>query len=321
MPNLLSIEALENDRKFVEQQRQSSATDRWGTTKLMWDQRLAEIDERIGALKEHSPSRASVALIFDGIPVVGKGDIRLDFSTEALASYQRIISAALASQTETYVAAKGKVKGENRSKLYIRDIVRGSMGFILEELDPQQTDLFNTPLKNAVEEATSLIDRLSHGSNEDFSTTLTNTPPRLVGALQKFTKVLRDAGATTKIVGDDRQVALGLEDISRLSVRFADVKVIEETEFFDGILQGILPYSQEFELRLPDDKGAVTGTATGELIEKYVHDQLFRETLLLKPVKAQIKFTKTFRRETLIKQQITLENVEPHTEFLDFGHF
>ncbi|MGV1869703.1 hypothetical protein [Agrobacterium rosae] len=321
MSNLLSIETLENDRKFVETQRLKASSDRWGTTKIMWDERLAEIDEKINHLKESIPSRASVALIFDGIPVIGRGDIRLDFSTDALSSYQRIISAALASQTELHVGSKGKVKGEARSKLYIRDIVRGSMGFILEELEPPQNDMFNTPLKNAVEEVTRLIERLGHGSKDDFDVVLNDTAPRLIGALQKFTKVLRDAGATTKIVGDEAQVALGLEDISRLNERFDDISVDEETQYFFGLFQGVLPFSREFELELLENQGTLTGTASDDLIEKYLNDQQFRENLLLKPVTAQVKFTRSFRRKTLIKQQVTLENVEPRVEHPDFGRF
>ncbi|MDQ1186097.1 hypothetical protein [Agrobacterium larrymoorei] len=243
--------------------------------------------------------------------MIGRGDIRLDLSTGALSSYQRIISAALASQTEPHVGAKGKVKGEGRSKLYIRDIVRGSMGFILEELEPPQTDMFNTPLKTAVEEATQLIERLSHGSRDEFDAALSDTAPRLIGAVQKFTKVLRDGRATAKIMGDEAKVALGLEDIGGLSERFEDISVDEEVSNFIGMLQGVLPVSREFELNVFDGEGTITGIAADDLVDKYVHDQQFRESLLLTPVIAQVKFTRSFRRKTLIKQQVILENLEP----------
>ncbi|ANK84172.1 MULTISPECIES: hypothetical protein [unclassified Rhizobium] len=319
MPNLLSLESLENDRKFVERQREKAPKDRWGTTKMMWDQRLSEINERIEQIKASPAKHASVALIFDGLPVIGQGEIRLDFSTEALAAYQRIVSAAMASQNDEAVAAKGKVKGEQKSKLYIRDIVRGSMGFILEESTAPQTDMFNTPLKNAVEQATQLISNLSGSSNEEFVAALEATSPRLVGALQKFTKVLHDAGATTKIVGDENRVALGLEDISRLSSRFSDVEVTEEDSFVEGVLLGILPDSHEFELQLPENGGTIKGAVADGLTSKYVNDQQFKEQLLLKPVKALIRYTRTFRNDRLIKQQLSLENLEPRVESPTLG--
>ncbi|MQW38195.1 hypothetical protein [Sinorhizobium meliloti] len=321
MPNLLSLESLENDRKFVERQRNKAPKDRWGTSKMMWEQRLTEIDERIEQIKSRPASRASVALIFDGLPVVGQGDIRLDFSTEALASYQRIVSAAMATQNGEEPAVKGKLKGEQKSKLFIRDIVRGSMGFILEELAPPQVDMFNTPLKNAVEQTTRIIATLNVASIEEFSATLESTPPRLIGALQKFTKVLRDAGATTKIVGDENRVALSLEDVSRLSERFSDVEVTEEDVFYSGVLLGILPDSHEFELQLPDEQGTLKGSVTDDLTLKYVADQAFKEQLLLKPVRAQVRYIRTTRNGRMVKQQLSLENLEPRVENELFGRF
>jgi hypothetical protein len=320
MPTLLSIEALESDRLFVERKRAEEDSP-WGTAKLMWEQRLREIDSRIAEAKARRSNYASVALIFDGLPVIGQGDIRLDFSTDALASYQKIIAASLASQGDQAVAPKGKVKGAEKAKLFIRDIVRGSMGFILEEIAAPQPDMFDTPLKSAVEQSTQLISKLNQASPEEFSAAIDATSPRLVGALQKFTKVLRDAGATTKIVGDESRVILGLEEISRLSDRFSDVEVTEEDEFLEGVLLGILPDSHEFELQLPDDGGTLKGAVTDDLTSKYVTDQQFKEQLLLKPVKAQIKYTRTFRKDTLIKQQVSLENLEPLVENPLFGRF
>ncbi|EJJ27401.1 hypothetical protein [Rhizobium sp. CF142] len=313
MPTLLSIEALETDRQFVERRRTEDDSP-WGTARLMWEQRLKEIDEKIAEAKSRRSSFASVALIFDGLPVIGQGDIRLDFTTDALASYQKVIAAALASQGDQPVATKGKVKGAGKSKLFIRDIVRGSMGFILEELAAPQADLFDTPLKSAVEQATGLIEKLNQASAEEFNTAIEASSPRLVGALQKFTKVLKDAGATTRIVGDERRVALGLEEISRLSERFSDVEVIEEDVLHDGVLLGILPDSHEFELQLPEDQGTLKGSVTDDLTFKYVTDQAFKEQLLLKPVKALVKYTRTSRNGQLIKQQVSLENLEPRTE-------
>ena len=312
MPTLLSIEALEGDRQFV-QRRRAEDDNPWGTARLMWDQRLQEIEEKIQEAKSRRSSYASVALIFDGLPVIGQGDIRLDFTTDALASYQKVIAASLATQGDQPVATKGKIKGADKSKLFIRDIVRGSMGFILEELAAPQADMFDTPLKAAVEEATGLIARLNSASLEDFNSAIEASSPRLVGALQKFTKVLRDAGATTRIVGDVHRVALGLEEIGRLSDRFSDVEVTEEDVFQDGVLLGILPDSHEFELQLPDDQGTLKGSVTDDLTLKYVTDQAFKEQLLLKPVKALVRYTRTARNGRLIKQQVSLENLEPRS--------
>ena len=96
MPTLLSIEALKADRRYVERQLAEVGDNPWATARHMWQTRLAEIDAQIAALSASSSNYASVALIFDGNPVIGSGDIRLDFTTDALDSYQKIISLALA---------------------------------------------------------------------------------------------------------------------------------------------------------------------------------------------------------------------------------
>lgn len=310
MPTLLSIESLESDRLFVQRKLQEDVSP-WGTARLMWENRLREIEEKIAEAISHRSNYASVALIFNGLPVIGQGDIRLDFSADALASYQKIIAASLAVQGDQAVAAKGKIKGAEKSKLFIRDIVRGSMGFLLEEVALPQADMFDTPLKNAVEKSTLLIAKLSQSSAEDFSAAIDATSPRLVGALQKFTKILRDAGATTKIVGDESRAVLGYEEINRLFERFSDLDVIEEEVLVEGTLLGILPDSHEFELQLPEGQGTLKGAVTDELASRYMMDNQFKERLLLKPVEALITYTKTFRQGKLIKQQASLDDLEP----------
>jgi hypothetical protein len=311
MANLLSIEALEADQVFALRQLESLPDSPWGTARLMWEQRLAEITRQIADMRVSAATSASVALIFDGLPVVGQGDIRLDFSTDALATYQKIISASLATLSAQEVAARGKIKGAARSKLYIRDIVRGSMGFIIEELSPPQTDMFNTPLKNAVEHATKFLTTLNTASEDDFNSAIEAAAPRLVIAVQKFTKVLKDGGATAKIVGAEHKLALGLEDVNRLSDRFTNVEVQEEVTTRQGVLLGVLPDSHEFELEVEGQDSVLKGSATDDLVEKYVADQAFKEQLLLKPVTAHIRYTRTFRKGKRLREQVMLENLEP----------
>lgn len=287
----------------------------------MWEQRLAEISRQIEETRASVATSASVALIFDGLPVIGQGDIRLDFSTDALSSYQKIVAASLAALSEQQVAIKGRIRGASRSKLYIRDIVRGSMGFILEELPPEQPDMFNTQLKDAVENATKFLESLNTASVEEFNAAIGEAEPRLVSAVQKFAKVLKDAGATAKIVGAEQKFSLGLEDVNRLSDRFTDVEVQEERITVAGVLRGVLPESHAFELEVEGRDGVLKGAVTDELVENYVADQGFTEQLLLKPVTAFVRYTRTFRASKLLREQVVLENLEPRIENEHFGRF
>lgn len=313
MPTLLAIEALEADRQYVERQLAEVAASPWGTSRLMWQSRLAEIDEQMRALGASRSNYATVAIIFDGGPVVGSGDIRLDFTTSALDNYQKIISLEFASGlTAEEFSQRGPLPGAEKSHLFIRDIVRGSMGFILEEVAHDQHEMLPTPLKNAVEGSTHLLATLTNGTDDEFEATLEKSQPRLITAVQKFTKILYEAGASTKILGDESRIALSIDDVGNLSRRLSEVQVDEDTIPVNGILLGVLPDSREFELRPPEEGAAtIKGSISEELALKYTADTAFKERLLLQPVRAQIKVIRTSRRGRTIRERRVLEALEP----------
>lgn len=311
MPVLLSIEALEADRLYVERQIIEASDSPWGTARLMWQNRLADIEQQISALAAGRSNYASVAVIFDGNPVIGSGDIRLDFTTEALDSYQKVVALALAAQNGLELSERGRLPSGDQARLFIRDIVRGSMGFILEELPPQQQELLPSNLKAAVEETTQLISNLSAAADEEFESTLERTPLRLVTAVQKFAKVLFDAGASTRIVGDERRLALSIDDVGRLSRRLGEVETTEEVVPIDGVLLGVLPEARKFELRLPGEgAGTVEGVVSEDLALKYISDTAFKERLLLQPVRAQVNMIRTKRNGRLVKERRVLLALE-----------
>jgi hypothetical protein len=312
MPTLLAIEALEQDRIFVEQQLAKPSDDTWGTAKLMWQSRLTDIEAQINATASIRSNFASVALIFDGNPVIGTSDIRLDFTTDALDNYQKIIAIALASKMSEALPERGPLPGAVQSRLYIRDLVRGSMGFILEEIAPEQSSLLPSALKVAVEDATQLITTLSASSDPDFETALEATQPRLVGAVQRFAKVLYEAGASAKIVGDEHRLALTIDQVGQLSRRLNEIEVTEETESVDGVLLGVLPESHRFELKLPGDESiTLRGAVSDDLAVKYTLDTAFKDQLLLKPVRAQVRTVRTVRSGKLVNEKKILEALEP----------
>lgn len=312
MPVLLSIEALEADRRYVERQIAEAGDSPWGTARLMWQSRLADIDQQIAALTAGRSNYASVAVIFDGNPVIGSGDIRLDFTTEALDSYQKVVALALASHNGVELSERGRLPAGDQARLFIRDLVRGSMGFILEELPGQQHEMLPTQLKEAVEDTTQLITNLSAASDAEFEATLAGTQPRLVAAVQKFAKVLFNSGASTRIVGDEQRLALSIDEVGRLSRRLGEVEVTEEVVPVDGVLLGVLPEARKFELKLLD--GTMEGAVSEDLAFKYTSDAAFKERLLLQPVRAQVKFVRTKRNGRLVKERRILEALEPTAE-------
>ena len=314
MATLLSLEALEADRLFVSRRATevTAATDPWGTSRLMWQKRLQAIDAEIAGLTAVSANYASVAMMFQGDPVIGSTEIRLDFTTAALDSYQMLISLGVASKFSERIPERGRLPGTDRSRLFLRDMPRGSVGFFLEELPPEQSQMLPSPLKEAVEETTGLLDTLSAEPDGPYLDKLGEMPPRLVEAVQRFAKVLRDAGATARILGNDHKVDLDPDRIGRLSRRLSEITVTDKTEEIGGILQGVLPPSRQFEF-IPTGGDVAKGSVTEEFADRWIVDASLREAVLLRIGTATIKRLSTIKSGRPIKEQLVLENIAPLT--------
>jgi len=316
MASLLAIESLEADKRYVEHQLALAEDDPWGTVLLMWQNRLVEINQQIEELAAQRSSYASVALVFNGNPVIGSSDIRVDFTTEALSSFQKLVSARLAERERlaagdpTSLPRRGKLPGTRNSNLFIRDLVRGSMGFILEER-PEQAELLPTKLKETVESTTEFLGHMNDATDDEFQNIVINSEPRVVQAIQKFAKVLSDAGSSMRVLGDERRTTLSVADVARLARRLNDIEIIEDIEILDGILQGLLPEKMEFEFKVSGDDGVtLRGDVSEDLARKYILDPEFVEQLLQRPGRARIKVMRTMRNGVQTKEQRIMEALE-----------
>lgn len=310
MPSLLSRRALEIDRQFVIRQIEEAEDDDWGTVRHMWRSRLADIEAQIAALEE-VPVLASVALVFDGVPVIGASDIQLGFAADALLGYQNIVATTFASQIAPLLPDRGPLPGFDRSQLFIQDLARGSLGFILEELPNPQRELFPTTLKEAVEASTDLIATLSSPGLDEFGAAIAATQSRVLAAVHQFARVLEDAHASARIVADEHEVALSQEDVIRLAERLVEQTVDVGNEFMAGRLLGMLPDVQRFEFAVDAREGVpIRGSVSDDLAYKYMNDAVFRNRALGEVVRALIRHRQTQRGGRQVSQQWFLESIE-----------
>ena len=252
---------------------------------------------------------ASVALVFDGQPVVADQDIRLDFATQALDAYQKVVALKLEASMSEELRSTGRLPGSDMSRLFIRDLVRGSMGFVLEELPAAQTELVPTPLRRAVEETTALMRVLSSSEDEiNFNEALSTSQGRLVLAVQRFAKILFDARASAAIYDDEHSVSMSTAGIQSLHARLSDVSVEESEAELGGTLLGILPDSHQFELSIPATSETVSGPISDDLAVRYLRSPDIAE-MVMRDVIARTRVFKTFRRGLLLKQQTILEDL------------
>lgn len=309
MPTRFALQSLENDRGYAAAQLAATPVGGWGTVRVMWENRLREIDAEMAALTMSSSTTASVALTFEGRPVIGQTQIQADFATDAVGAFQRIVSAKLAARRSTSVGSRGKVRGAEEARLYIRDLVRGSVGFLLEERPISQTSMFPSSLKTAVEESTAMIEALASSNDHDFDTSIGNMQPRVLAAVQSFAKVLGRAGASARISSDEHVAELPAAAVERMVERLGEVEVTEATEQFAGVLLGIFPDRHEFEFQTHGNSHTLHGSTTDELAEEYATDHDAREAMLLRPVKAWIRTVRSSRRGVPIAEQLILEAI------------
>jgi hypothetical protein len=297
---------LQDDLAFVEE-RLREHTDPYDTVRFMWEQRRKALLEEIANLQIQHETRAEVALMFDGAPVKGSEEIRLDFATKILDNYQLVVSTLVAQRAGAELGARGQLPRSFTSKLFIRDMVRGSVGFLLEEPKQPQTELLPSVLKDAVDEATDVLQDLSSADVERFYSRLQQLSPRTIGAVKKMAKSLHDAGAITKIVSS---VELRLDAVSTDSLyqRLTEIEVTESPETKTGTLLGLFPERQQYEFK-PDDGPVFYGPVSEALDARYLSDRDYARSILLQAVTASFLVVTTLRAGQLQSQERILEDI------------
>jgi hypothetical protein len=94
--------------------------------------------------------------------------------------------------------------GRNRANsLHITNIVRGSFGFLLEEVQPQ-LQIVDSSLKTAVDEATRLLKAFGEDDEEQFRTAVEEIDQRVLATTREFFDLMRKAagflGVSVKVL-------------------------------------------------------------------------------------------------------------------------
>lgn len=305
MPQKLSRRAVAGDLAEVEAMLRSRP-DQGDTIAMLWRSRAEALRQELANIESAEPSLASVALIFNGLPVVASEEIRVDFATKALDQYQALVSAVFADVLGADLGAKGRIPHAHRSKLYIRDIVHGSMGFILDERSPAQPELLPSPLKDSVERSTEILAALSDPAR--FDQTVDELKPRIVDAVKAWTRTLRKFGAEMKVVADRGEISLDHDEIDALDERLNDVQVVEDEHFATGVLNGVLPEHETFEFTPDEASVALSGTISDALAERYA---VAASEMVQRHGRGQFLLIRTFRGGTLKKEQRILQAFTP----------
>jgi hypothetical protein len=129
--------------------------------------------ENLGA--EHN-TLASTALFFGGKPVIGSRGIQAEFASKVLDDYRTSVINMWASAEKDF-ASRGPVPSQDSARLHVTELLHGSVGFLIEEIDQEATPLFPSPLKKAAEAIDELIISVAKQSDEDFESNLSSFIP------------------------------------------------------------------------------------------------------------------------------------------------
>lgn len=241
--------------------------------------RLEKLESERASL-ERRDSLASVALVFDGEPVRGSSAIEADFAGRALQDYQDLISKQMASSIG-HTAERGRLPQQvyADSKMTITGIVHGSFGFLLEEDGANQTEMFDSPAKVAVESITNLLDNVSSIDGRGFEDALETLDVRVFQTLKKFVTTLRRSRAVLKLSEDVREMRLDSYAVERAYERVTQSNVEENDEAIDGELLGLVPVQRRFDFRRSDNGEVLQGKVSVNLSEDYL-ERIEREGMI-----------------------------------------
>lgn len=314
MPKPLEIMNLKNDLAFVEEQI-AAHTDPYDTIRLMWEKRRGAIREEIAKTEDRHDNYAQVALMFNGVPVLGSQEIKLDFATKILDNYQSVVGALAAERAGAELGARGRLPSAFTSKLFIRDMIRGSVGFLIEEAKPAQYELVPSALKDAVDETTRILVDLSSGDARRFDERMRQLSPRTIGAIKKMAKVLHDSGAETRIVDDEQEFTLDYGGTASLHTRLSEVEYAERPEAREGVLLGLFPERRQYEFQARDGAPVSYGPVSEAFDSRYVAEPEFARSILMKPAIATFLVTTILRAGIPHKEEWVLEDIRLVSRF------
>lgn len=235
-----------------------------------FESRLADINAELAKIDERLETVGSVALMFGGAPVWGSRAVDAEFATQVLDNFQALVTTRVALDELGSLGERGPLPTRTDSSLAITEIVRGSVGFLLEE-NSRNTQLADSAVKFAIEDVTKLVTKTAAESETEFEEAVGALDSRLVVSLRNFFQTLDKAGATVRIVEDEHDAALDSPAIHRGRERMEATQSEDtESEQIKGELLGLLPDSRRFEMRLLGGDEVIKGPVAASLANLYL---------------------------------------------------
>jgi hypothetical protein len=231
--------------------------------------RREEVRESLARLGQRPDRQARVALFFGGDPVIGSEGVKARFASDAVGSFQDILTNVWGTSQGGTVATVGPVRDQDVSQLHITRLLQGSFGFLLEEMDARGEPLFDSPLKGAANHAAEVIGAFADEDDRRFSAVIADLSPRVFASVRKFLRYVHSDRATFRLVEGDTDIRVDHFGVERAWERAEHSRVDEERVSMTGRLLGVVPLRRRFEFE-PDNGTVIYGKVGDEFSHSYL---------------------------------------------------
>lgn len=232
-------------KRMIEEIPQEDVLDR-GSLQIRIDMVEAEL-AAIGT--QRVPARAR--LTFSGRPVVGSHGIVAEFGMKAVNAFSEAVTAVAASLTAP-LRAMGPIPNRDQNQLLITNTARGSFGFELEELPPEQLPLGESSIvEQAIERTHDLLAATIQTDDEALADSASELDQRALDKIRVFMKTLDENDALCALSSGARTFSFSSSAQIRRSIeRMSEGNLHEDEIDLSGSFEGVLPNKRRsFEFR------------------------------------------------------------------------
>lgn len=265
-------------------------------------EREQELQESIAALPL-GDKEARTVLFFSGEPVQGSFGIDAGFASRVLGPFQNMVMADYADRWHGTVGSRGRRLGENRSRLLLTGLPRGSFGLELTRADDELFE--DDRLPDTLAHITRLVASAAR-SDEDFAAELDETAPRVVQNLREFLEAVAKGKAGLRLESGDFQCAMDPLEANEAFNRVAETVTTTEDLKASGVFKGVLLDSWKYDFVI-DEHHSVGGKIGEDLTEEKVialNQQFFNLRCLASLLKTTVRFRNGRIRTTYMLQEL-----------------
>jgi hypothetical protein len=235
---------------------------------------------------------ASIALYFGGEPVVGSRGIQADFGSTIVANYQDLIAKVWATLAGGNLSLRGQIRDRDAAQLHITNLVHGSFGFLLEELDQEGQPLFTSPLKEAADKTTQYLIEFAEEDEQPFVRLTEDLNSRVFSSVRDFFRPIHRGNAVFRIVEGEVDRSFDRQAVERAYNRGEATEIDDQDVAVEGELIGVVPYARRFEFRTFPGNELVSGKVAQSFGQSYL-ERMHQEQLVGRRWQAVLR-----RRET-----------------------